>query len=152
MFSGFSSLTVTPALGLDIFFFTHEEWWKSLILKIYLSKLGKLLKLASPSWYSHLPSPDGPLSHSTFFSNFFLENCNFSLQNSALLLMTCDFDQIFPLALTHPSGVSGWSAMMPWKIRLFFLFCSKSYLQQEIFTFKEICSKYLYLRKSVQNI
>ena len=36
---------------------------------------------------------------------------------------------------THPSGVSGWSAMMPWNIRLFFLFCSKSYLWRSISIF-----------------
>ena len=29
---------------------------------------------------------------------------------------------------TYPSEVSGWSASTPWKIRLFFLFCSKSYI------------------------
>ena len=34
------------------------------------------------------------------------------------------------LQLSYPSWVSGWSAMTPWKMRLFFLFCSKSYLQQ----------------------
>ena len=38
---------------------------------------------------------------------------------------------------THPSGVSGWSAMMPWNIRLFFLFCSKSYLWRSIFKFRK---------------
>ena len=29
---------------------------------------------------------------------------------------------------SYPSGVSGWSARIPWKMRLFFLFCSNSYI------------------------
>ena len=86
----YRSLEIYLSLKIYLSFENLPEFWKStwvlkiylnfkinLSLKIYLSKPLKLLKLASPSWCSHLPSPASPLSHSTFCQHISLGSFSF---------------------------------------------------------------------------